>query len=59
MVAYKASGKEGEEGLDREVAELRAETTNSGQRQLRCLTIGDTCPKGQLTGPSGNLIMSI
>ena len=44
MVGYKASGKRARR--DRIV-------------EFGCLTIGDTCPKGQLTGPSVNRIMSI
>lgn len=44
MVVYKASGNR-----------------TSGDRILEfgCLTIGDTCPKGQLTRPGENRIMSI
>ena len=47
MVGYKASRRRPKEARREWLA------------QFGCLTIGDTCPKGQLTGPSVNRIMSI
>jgi hypothetical protein len=47
MVGYKASGKRGKRARRDRIVEFG------------CLTIGDTCPKGQLTGPNVNRIMSI
>ena len=63
MVVYKAAGKRAK-GLSGELegvtcVNAKRGTAGAQLRLGRRLTIEDTCPKGQLTGPSGNRIMGI